>query len=259
MTPVTAVRGQSGPAQHDPQFQWRVACNLYANPHAGASVASVEVAGAASRVLMATAAAAETFRLLGSTAEAVQALGIPADEWVAYRTRVVETSGRWVDIDGVAVRHCGYRRGPLASAADSLAAWRRPLRQAEEVVRRLCPPIAQRACEAWLARECGCGPEYVGVRWPPAFVALVADVVMEHLLPEDDGAAPPPEQDAGLQPFQVYSVWARYGFETIPSPEQLLSHWDTTDHLALEQIGAGRLTRDVLARVESNRLSVEGV
>jgi hypothetical protein len=235
-----------GPAQHDPQFQWRVAQNLYTSPQD-------EPGTPLSQLLLIAAAVGETLRFLGPPADAVAALGVTPDEWMAYRADVIATHGPWVDAEVVAVRCCGYMAQP-----GDLATWRAPIRATEAAVRTLLPDMAHPVLRRWLAVECGCGPEYVGLRYPPAFTCLLADVFTDQVR-RNTAATPLVATVAagdGPHPHQVYSVWLRFGFATIPDAERLTRTWDTTDHFALERAG-GRLTAEVLAR-HLTRQSPEG-
>ena len=218
-----------GPEQHDPRYQWRVGCNLYASPHNLADAGAVEVGSAPSRVITAIAAAGETLRFLGDDSVAAQALGLAPPEWSAYRADVLRRFGPWVDVEGVAVHRCGYPPFTAGGPPDTaIAAWRRPIREAEDALRRVLPDCATEAAHRWLTAHCGgCGPAYVGIRYPLAFTSLIADVFAEHYLahaeapPVDAARAAAGAAEGGPHPHQVYSVWLRYGFVDIPEAERL--------------------------------------
>ena len=242
-----------GPQQHHPRYQWRVATNLYASPHDLGDPVPAEVSSAVSRTVTVLAATGETVRFLHSAAEAALALGLREEDWLDYRRAVLREHGPWVDVETVAVRCCGYPALPPADGDDRIAAWRRPIRSAEATLRDRVPRVALPVIERWLATQCGCGPEYVGIRYPPAFTSTIADVFAAHYLALAD---PPPIDRAiaaagaaagGPHPHQVYGVWLRYGFTEMPSAERLARGFDTTDHLALERAG-GCLTDGFLDR-----------
>lgn len=88
-------------------------------------------------------------------------------------------------MESVARDRCGYpdffRVRDLFD--NSFAEWRRPILLTERALRRLLvqaglefvPPLLVN----WLLRHAGCGPEYIGLRFPPSFGALVADIFGE--------------------------------------------------------------------------------
>lgn len=71
----------------------------------------------------------------------------------------------------------------------------------------------RRVVEHWLDTICGCGSQYVGIRYPPPFVALIADVAVEHVLPlaqtepegVDDTVVANALQHAPMHPVQSVS------------------------------------------------------
>lgn len=77
----------------------------------------------------------------------------------------------------------------------------------------------------WLESECGCHRRYVGIRWPPAFLALLADVVTAEL-------EPIPTHGVGgdcctaMQEYQVYSVWLLHGVVATPTAEEITAGFD---------------------------------
>ena len=251
-------------AQHESTFQWRPTCNLYCNPHAGCDPLDVEFGDDQSRMLLLTrsvhphadlhsyAAVGETFRMLEDAP--LNAIGATVEEWSAYRQEIQEKYGNSVDLEQVAITHCAY---PDRSACPNLstAEWRAPIRDTEAAAVRLlqrASPESRAVVQQWLGERCGYGPAFLGLRYPPAFTALLADLFAERWLPLHDRSQEPPVPYADNtrcepHPWQVYSVWLRYGFVRIPDAMELTRGWDTLDHLALERSG-GRCTRAFLNR-----------
>lgn len=93
----------------------------------------------------------------------------------------------------------------------------------------------------WLERECGCDVAYVGLRWPPAFTALLCDVSAECLLPHAR-AARLPGRAPGLHPYQAYSVWLVVGRVGIPSRDELTMGWNQAGYNGITDrpIGASK-------------------
>ena len=254
------------PEQHDARYQWRPPCNLYANPHAGCSPLDIEYGCTRSRRLLLAGSAieamaappllasiGETARFLASsTFCATDTIGVTSEDWDAYRAATLRTYGEVVDVELVAVQHCGYparRDCPNVSTAE----WRGPIRDAEECMADMLDRAGKAAGDVvlrWLSEVCGMGRLHAGCKYPPAFTALIADIFAERWLPLTDIRAPSsrlPESDPEPHPYQLYSVWLRYGFLDVPDAAQLTAGWDATDHLALEEAG-GRCTSELLDR-----------
>jgi hypothetical protein len=81
--------------------------------------------------------------------------------------------------EGVVSDHCGYR-WQLDPAVG-----RTPVSAIEQAVRALLfeHEAFVAVVERWLRVVCGCPAYFVGIRYPPAFTALIADIAAEVCLP----------------------------------------------------------------------------
>jgi hypothetical protein len=177
-----------------------------------------------------------------------------------------------VDAETVATAWCGYP--PFDAARDlfdhSCAEWRRPIRATEREMRRLLAdvPTALPVLRRWLDRHAGCDAAvHLGLRYPPAFGALIADIFLERYA--DAGAPVPPHRwaamvaapfvrrgaapaAASVDPRQVYPRWLEFGIAERPDAATLTENWSTADRDALAAHG-GRFTEGFRAAWYANR------
>jgi hypothetical protein len=172
-----------------------------------------------------------------------------------------------VDVETVATAWCGYP--PFGAAPDlfdhSCAEWRRPIRATEREMRRLLAdvPAVLPVLRRWLDRHAGCdAAAHLGLRYPPCFGALIADIFLERYA--DAGAPVPPHRwqamaaapfvraGAAVDPRQVYPVWLEFGIVERPDAATLTQNWSTADRYALAAHG-GRFTAGFRADWYANR------
>ena len=123
-------------------------------------------------------------------------------------------------------------------------------------------PTALPVLRRWLDRHAGCDAAHIGLRYPPAFGALLADIFLERYA--DAGAPVPPHRWMALtaapyvrrgavdDPRQVYPVWLEYGIVDPPDAATLTRNWSTADRYALAAHG-GRFTEGFRADWCANR------
>ena len=240
----------------DPRWHWRPSGNLYATPHDFMHPDTMETGCAMSRWLLAMAAACETTRCLNP--DPPKSLPVSVCEWTAY---TAQAYGGWWDMERVAVECCGYAPAPTTTARAER--WRRPIRTAEHRLWGCLGPLTdaahpmRRPVVRWLNDECGIDDSYVNIRWPPAFVAVMADCFAEAVREAIDPVVGIGEWDmdtvarsnerSPMHPLQSYSLWDIAGIacETCPSVECLTRGW--TD-LELDALAAtnGVLTPSLL-------------
>lgn len=163
----------------------------------------------------------------------------------AYLADIEKQFSRFLTIEDVAVKYCGYPRQREVPNA-SHDAWLRPIRAVEAALEDLLIVEAsadQRMfLEGWLRGHLGCGLECIGVRFPPCFMALIVDLLLvamsEPNVPELIRDAimycVAPEHDAPTtQNGRPSSLWLLYGYTQAPSYETLTIDWDDDDTDAL--------------------------
>lgn len=166
-----------------------------------------------------------------------------------YIRAIVGRHGATVDAESVARERCGYPAFACVRDVfeDSHAEWRRPVAAAEQAMARLLaahdfvlPLLAE-----WLRDHAGCGPQYVGVRFPPAFGALLADLFGEAVADAAGGPVPAARWDraaadraacvgAEADIRQSYDRWIEFGVLQRPDRAVLTRGWDTADLATLE-------------------------
>jgi hypothetical protein len=230
-------------------YDTRLPCNLYANPHHGAD--RVESFCLRSRQLLLSCALAEAKRLIRGP---MQEEGIPSDEWTEYQKRVwLMCKGMaWIDIDSVARTFCGYPYN--ADSFDSYGAWREPLLRADRVLHQLLEQLDDSCIgilRTWLQDVCRCPATYIGVRFPPSFVALLSDIILQEC-PCVMDVTESTNQDPSPHPLQVYSVWVRFGMVYNPILNDITQGWDTNEQQFLVENG-NRFTTSVFQFWRANR------
>ena len=181
-------------------------------------------------------------------------------EWHAYQREVWHMGGNrtWVDVDTVAEKH---RRGRttdgLSMGFVDTGNEREPLLHADRVLRGLMQALSTEhvaVLRRWLHGVCKMCPDtYLGIRFPPCFIALMCDIVAEAM-----GDAEPHTGDvtpATSHPLQVYSLWVRFGILSDPSLDEITEGWETVERNLLMQ-QSNRFTPDVFTFWTANR-SVE--
>lgn len=70
------------------------------------------------------------------------------------------------------------------------------------------------------------GDMYMGVRFPPSWIALLADIVTEECPPPARTPGEHPAQEVTApHPVQVFSVWVRFGVIHDPTIEEITAFW----------------------------------
>ena len=242
-----------------PRWHWRPSCNLYATPHDFMHPEAMETGCSMSRWLLAMAATCETDRCLNP--DPPTNVPISVREWKDYRAAV--WTGGWWDMERVAVECCGYPTPPTTSS-ESLSRWRQPIRAAEHRLRECLGPVTdaahpmRRPVVRWLNDMCGIDDSYVHIRWPPAFVAVMADCFAEAVREEIDPvvglgawnveAVTRSNERSSMHPLQSYSLWSMAGIiadASPPSVECLTRGWTQTECDVLTATD-GILTPDLL-------------
>ena len=174
-------------------------------------------------------------------------------------------------MERVAVERCGYPKAPAPSVRSPgcTATWRRPIHTAEQYMIHCIGslrgehPIREPVVR-WLDEVCGVGEAYLHIRWPPAFIAVMADCFAEAVLEQTETAAAcewDPDVIAqttelsSMHPMQSYSLWCMAGVAHHPTEECLTRGWTDTERDALATAN-GTLTVDLL-RYWRNRPQIE--
>lgn len=172
---------------------------------------------------------------------------------LVYAAHVGAAPGRFVTPEHVAIRLLGYpapEESPSDARSLAYAEWRRPIAEAEETLLNTaltpCPAVSH-ALARWLVVAQGCAPaRYLGVRFPPCFSALLADVLVECLMttsPERLAWCDPRILDAaisaGRSRTHFYPRWLLHGHASLdpPSADELMCGWDALDRAALYENG----------------------
>jgi hypothetical protein len=218
-----------GANRHAVRYHFEAPTGLYGAGRAG------EYLDAAARRTLCAAAAGELLRCAGDPAYAAHT--------------AARVGGPFVTVEAVAARFLGYPDYPDRPAdarAMAYADWRRPLAAAEAAACDCVPPHIVGLLARWLRTELGCAPaRHLGVRFPPCFVGLLADVVTEQLATLDDAAhdrlawCSPRVLDAGIAAgrsrTEHYPRWLLHGRLSLepPSADELTRGWDGLDRAAL--------------------------
>ena len=250
------------------RWHWRPACNLYSTPHNLLTPDSLEPSCSLTRRLLALAGACETMRLLQP--DPPHDLSLDAAEWCAYRTHTwshhVGGTGWW-DMERVAVERCGYPAHPSTLNTDDpdrTKVWRRPIAAAEQRLLACTGTLTlenpmHRPILRWLTEICGLTHWYLHVRWPPPFIAVMADCFAEAILEHTDTrvctVAAEWDLDAirhaidtsQMHHIQMYSVWCLAGMDHPPTYTDLTMGWTEAERDALVAAN-GILTKELLGQ-----------
>ena len=202
-------------------LETRLPWNLYANPHAGMD--TVDVMCPRARRLLLNCALVETKRLLQGATES------------DYKTEVWNMCKgyAWVDVDRVAAAFCGHAG---SHSFDEYEGCREPLMLAERTARRLTEELCPEGLEAlrmWLHKAGRCDQGYLGLRFPPCFIAWLCDIIMEHC-PFLRCAADPL---TAPHPCQMYPVWVRFGILHEPELPEITEGWEPSEQQILTEAG----------------------
>lgn len=271
-TTVQFVRGRTDdrtPAQHLPSLpRYVVPCVV---------ALAARCCNRDDALRMCLAATAETMRFfLQSEVDAAAAAEMNVEEWrrlirgvcvcvcvplettsrPAFKTKLITEFGAFCDVEGVAVSQCGWPLRCQSSPA-TFAEWWEPLADAEDVLRRRIHghpqgPLIEDVLRGWarLHRL----EAYVGIRYPPAFVAVVAEALADALANHPHRVAAIPwdlsviaraqVRSASPMIHEMWSNWALLGVLIPPDEATLTQGWDTSRRLRFESDGArlsGRL------------------
>lgn len=287
---------------HHPRWQWRLPFSLYAGGQTTAHLPNtyhrcpdtwfrashtlLAVARVCDGLRMCLAAAAETMRLfLQSDADAAAGADMTIEEWSCLdqgvhardlgpppglKTELIAKVGAFCDVEGVAVSQCGW---PLRcqSPTTTFVEWWEPLADAEEVLRRRIRghphgPVIEEVLRAWarLHRL----EAYVGLRYPPAFVAVVAEAFADALgnhplrvasIPWDLSViARAQVRSATPMVHEMWSNWALLGVLVPPDEATLTRGWDSHQRLRFESDGS-RLSARLWDDLSKSRQPERGI
>lgn len=250
---------QSTVCANDARWFWRPACNLYATPHNLMHPQTVETACFVARWLLSMAAACETTHLLQEPCP--DTLPVTQEEWCQYRSSVWKQHGGWWDMEKVAVERCGYPKAPVSDVHDPCCAsvWRSPIHTAEQHMMQCIGslkgnhPIREPVVR-WLHEVCGVGESYLHIRWPPAFIAVMADCFAEAVSEQTESVQEGDwdidiiertTEDSTMHPMQSYSLWCMAGMKHHPTEDCLTRGWTGAERDTLTA-AEGILTADLL-------------
>lgn len=223
--------------------------NLYANPHYSDNVISYNVrSDVMSRRLLLFAALAETERFLLDTPPE----HVTLDEWNAYKIEMCQQHV-WVDVDIVAKEFCGYTHDTHDFNIESYALYREPLLRVDHAIHRMMQALQDEHVDIlrrWLQDVCRMSADvYLGVRFPPAFIALLADLICEHGITPTGCVR---QQDPTPHPVQWFPIWVRFGVTKTPDVEQIITGWEPNERQVLLD-GGGRFSAEVFRFWKANR------
>ena len=211
------VPGQEG-------LETRLPWNLYANPHAG--METVDVMCPRARRLLMNCALVETKRLLEGTTDPEYKMEV----WMMCKEYA------WVDVDRVAGAFCGYTGVGVSHSFDAYEQYREPLMVAEQTARRLTEELCAEGLDLlhmWLRKACRCNAAYLGLRFPPCFIAWLCDIIMEHCPFIQCG----PDPHTAPHPCQMYPVWVRFGILHEPELPEITQGWEPCEQQVLTEAG----------------------
>jgi hypothetical protein len=164
-------------------------------------------------------------------------------------------------MERVAVERCGYPPPPTLDAhcPGRMAAWRHPIRMAEHHLMQCIGPLngdhpIRTPVVRWLNEVCGVGESYLHIRWPPPFIAVMADCFAEAVLEQIDVVTKcewdfeiiqRTTEDSQMHPMQSFSLWCMAGISHYPSEECLTRGWTVVERDALAA-SSGILTPELL-------------
>ena len=101
---------------------------------------------------------------------------------------------------------------------------------------------------------CNTNETPVLTRFPPAFIALLADLVIAQCPVCHDLTQPSCKQDPSPHPMQSYPMWVRYGILWQPTLTEIVAGWDASELRVLKEDG-DRFSPRVFAYWRTNRQS----